>query len=231
MICHAFTSVMTKALLNTSYLLCVPYLTSHAIKQPKNLIPSLHLIRAGLVSGLLTKKEIISWADKIIIQELEPDIFFIELSLQNSKETGAILHYINDYLNFDDPFIEGRPLLGLLYKEYKSGRLNLEQTVITLYRLKYEVVLTNREESYIYSIDNDYECASQNIYGTLNEVQNELDNFLGIYKEYSFENFEDWEKLGKIADVTLEQNYQQQKVKTKIAKPGIVIQKPWWKFW
>jgi hypothetical protein len=197
----------------------------------KNLIPSLHLIRAGLGSGLLTKEEIIQWADKIIMEEVEPDIFFIELSLLNSKGVGAILHYLNDYLNFDKPSIRGRPLLGMLYKEYKGGRLNLEQTVLTLFRLKFEAVYTSQEEGYIYSIDNDYECASQNIYGTLDDVRNELDNFLGIYKEYSFENFEDWDELDRIADIDLEESDQRQKAQNIITDPSIAVQKPWWKFW
>ena len=38
---------------------------------------TLHLIRAGLVSGLLTKKEVIDWADNIITLDEQPDIFFI----------------------------------------------------------------------------------------------------------------------------------------------------------
>lgn len=85
---------------------------------PKDILERLHLIRAGLASGLLTKEDVIAWADKIITKEDAPDIFFIELSLLGSKSSHEITHYFNDYLNFESPLVNGRALLGLLHDRF-----------------------------------------------------------------------------------------------------------------
>ena len=113
---------------------------------PKDMLTTLHLIRAGLASGLLTKEEVVDWADKIITKDEQPDIFFIDLAMSSSKSTNDVIHYISDYLNFDYPAVQGRPLLGLLNNQYTSGRLNLEQTISKLFRLKFEAVFNQREE-------------------------------------------------------------------------------------
>jgi hypothetical protein len=180
------------------------------LTNPKDILNNLHLNRAGLASGLLSKKEVINWADQIIAKDEQPDIFFIELALLNSKSTNDILHYFNEFLNFENPSINGRPLLGLLYKQYKNGVLSLEQTVSKLFRLKFEAIFTNREESYIYSIDNDFDCAKDNIYGSIEDVQNELEKFLSFYIEYSISNFDQREKLDKHVEEMIDKDYQHQ---------------------
>jgi len=190
-------------------------------------------MRAGLASGLLSKEEIIDWAYKIIAKDDEPDIFFIDLALSSSKSTGDILHYINDYLNFEKPTVDGRPLLGLIYKEYKSGRFSLEKTVTTIFRLKFEAIFTDKEEAFIYSIDDLYDCAKNNIYGTIEDVQKELEKFLSFYKDYSIDNFAHWKALYIEVDNKLEKDYLNQKELVELNKQSLALKndKPWWKFW
>jgi hypothetical protein len=59
---------------------------------PQEIITTLHLIRAGLASGLLKKEEVIDWADNIITKDEQPDIFFIDLAMASSKTTNDIIH-------------------------------------------------------------------------------------------------------------------------------------------
>jgi len=190
-------------------------------------------MRAGLASGFLTKEEIINWADKIITKDKEPDIFFIDLALSSSKSTGDVLHYINEYLGFEKTTIDGRPLLGLIYKEYKNERMNLEKTVTTIFRLKFEAIFNDREEAFIYSIDDLYDCAKNNIYGTIEDVQRELEKFLGFYKDYTIHNFEHWQDLNKKVDFELEEDYQIHLQQSEIHKRQLAKNnnKAWWKFW
>jgi len=199
---------------------------------PKDILTTLHLIRAALASGLMRKEEIIDWADKIITKDEKPDIFFIDLALSSSKNTNEILHYFNDYLNFENPAINGRPLLGLLYREFKNGHYNLEQAVAKLFRLKFEAIFNEKEEGNIYSIDDAYDLAKHNTYGTLNDVENELIQFLSLYKDYSIDNFEQWQSLDKILDLKLEQDYERhlEEVK-KYNSVKNESKRSWWKFW
>lgn len=199
---------------------------------PKDILTTLHLIRAGLASGLLTKEEVIDWADKIITKDEQPDIFFIDLAMSSSKSTNDVIHYISDYLNFDNPAVQGRPLVGLLYHQYANGQINLEQTVSKLFRLKFEAVFNEREEGYIYSLENDYDCAKHGIYGSLQAVQQELEKFLAFYKDYSINNYEQWVDLDKAVDSQLEEDYQLQLQEAEKYRANQQEQtKPWWKFW
>jgi hypothetical protein len=199
---------------------------------PKNISNALHLIRAGLASGLLTKEEVIDWADKIITRDAQPDIFFIDLAMSSSKSTNDVIHYIGDYLNFENPTVQGRPLVGLLYNQYSSRQIDLERAISKLFRLKFEAVFNEQEEGYIYSLENDYDCAKHGIYGSLYTVQQELEKFLSFYKDYSIDNYDQWNDLGKIVDIKLEEDHQRQmqqaeKYGTAQKEPT----KPWWKFW
>jgi hypothetical protein len=202
------------------------------LTNPKDILQTLHLIRAGLASGLLTKGEVIDWADKIITRDEQPDIFFIDLALSSSKSVNDIIHYFSDYLNFENPAIQGRPLLGLLYRKFSSRQLTLEQTVGKLFRLKFEAVFTEREESYIYSIDNDFDCAKHNIYGTLEAVYADVDKFLSFYKDYSLDSFEQWQDLDLEVESRLDEDINRQQEEDSIAQVAIQNStKPWWKFW
>ena len=207
-------------------------MTAFKLTNPKDILPVLHLVRSGLASGLLTKEEVIDWADKIITKDEKPDIFFIDLALSSSKSKNDIIHYFSDYLNFENPAIQGRPLLGLLYKQYITRQINLEQTVSRLFRLKFEAVFTDREESYIYSLDNDYECAVDNIYGTLQDVEIELNKFLSFYKNYSIYSFEMWQELDLTVESEIDKDIEKQMEEDRLKQTAIILeQKPWWKFW
>jgi hypothetical protein len=207
-------------------------LTVHTLTNPKDILPTLYLIRAGLASGLLTKDEVVDWAHKIITKDEQPDIFFIDLALSSSKSINDIIHYFSDYLNFENPAVQGRPLLGLLYKQFSSRQLTLEQTVGKLFRLKSEAVFTDKEESYIYSIDNDFDCAKHNIYGTLGDVHADVEKFLTFYEEYSLDSFEQWQDIDSEVESKLDQDIDRRQEEDSARRMTIQNgNKPWWKFW
>ena len=172
--------------------------------KPENILQILHLVRAGLVSGLLSKEEVIDWADNIITRDEKPDIFFIDLALSSSKSVNDVIYYFNDYLNFETPAIPGRLLLGLLYKQFSNKKLSFEQTVQRLFRLKSEAVFTDKEEGYIYNIDDSFDCAKHNIHGTLEDVYAKLEKFLNYYKGYSIDNYEQWQEMDLAVEIKLD---------------------------
>lgn len=137
---------------------------------PKEILTTLHLVRAGLASGLLMKEEVIDWADNIITKDEQPDIFFIDLAMSSSKSTNDVIHYISDYFNFENPAVRERPLLCLLYHQYANGQIDLEQTISKLFSLKFKAVFDEQEEGHIYLLQSDYDCAKHGIYGSLQAV-------------------------------------------------------------
>ena len=157
---------------------------------PQNILPALHLIRLGLENGFLTESEVINWAGDIITKDGQPDIFFIELSLLASKNLGDIIRYFNEYLQSQVPTYESKLLLGLVYKEYSNGNINLENTVSKLFHLTNEIVFTPNELENIYRLDNNYDGVAYNVYCTLEDVKTDLENFLNVYKDLCFDNYE-----------------------------------------
>lgn len=206
---------------------------------PKDLLPTLHLVRAGLASGLLTKEEVVEWADQIITKDEQPHIFFIDLAMSSSKSVNDLTFYIGDYLNFEEAVINGRPLLGLLYKQYQNNSFDLDQTISKLFRLRYEAVFTDREMGSVYALENDYDAAKHNIYGTVEQVKKELEKFLSLYQNYSIHNEGEWQHLDQTVELQLQALDQPQPEilvehlhmeVLETTKPG-KHSKPWWKFW
>jgi hypothetical protein len=205
---------------------------SSQLTNPKHILTTLHLIRASLATDLLTKEEVIEWADKIIITDEQPDIFFIDLALSGSKSTKEILSYLNEYLDFEKPAIPGRPLVGLLYKKYKSGEIDLTNAVRKLYQLNFEAIFTDEEESYLYTIEDELDCAKSGIYGTIEDVQHETEKFMAFYKDYSFENFAMWEDLDKHVEIQIEADNRLKEEQAKFYNQSLMLKsKPWWRFW
>lgn len=206
---------------------------------PKEILNVIHQLRAGLSTGLLKKEEVIDWAEQIVSKDRDPDIFFIDLLLSSSISTKDISHYIGSYLNFETPIVNGRPLLGLLFRRFSSGKLTLNETVLILYQLKNETLLSDREIAFIYNIDNDYDLARERIYGTLKDIERQLGDFLSNYADYTLNNYESWkdvdtaltnkfEKAEQIKSNRLEIQLDQQ---TAIFKNLNDKNTKWWKFW
>lgn len=203
---------------------------------PKQILPQLHLVRAALIARLLTKEQVIDWATSIVEKDEKPDIFFIDLMLPSTKSLEDTISYFSHYLNFESPVIQGRPLLGFMYQQYKNGRLTIEQAVRSLLRLKYEMIFSEHEEGYIYLLDHNYDMASDGIYGSLERVKEELGKFLTFYRDYSLDNASKWPELDKAVDQALEQD-------SLIIQNSLVIQeqpnlnsietceRSWWKRW
>jgi len=70
-----------------------------------------------------------------------------------------------------------------------------------LYQLKYQLVLSEKEENFIMLLDHEYDTA---IYyedeNALLSIEKKLIKFLRIYKDYLLPNFKDWENMDKIAN-------------------------------
>ncbi|HLP04237.1 MAG TPA: hypothetical protein VK152_02300 [Paludibacter sp.] len=200
---------------------------------PRDFIELLEVFSIALTNGLLDKEEVIKWADNIITQDEEPDYFIIELSLCGHKSINDIVSLINEYVGQDKPKISGRIFLGLLYRAYLTGHIKLDKVTRAIYWIVWEDRLTEDEKSLIYGIDEDYDCAIDGIYGSVEIVEKEVLRFLEIYKDFQIDNFDDWKEI----DITIEPKVIQlsdlvrQENKIIITTQTEQTKKIWWKFW
>ncbi len=155
------------------------------------------------MSGLLSKEELMAWTERAINKAVQPDIFFIDLFLLRNKTDKEILHYISEYIDFEEPIVTGRPLLGLLWKRFSENQILLKDAVHILYNLiwAHAAVVTEKEENFMSEIDYSYDLATEGYFlGTLEDVKDILITFLTVYKEYTLENLDRWKELDLTID-------------------------------
>jgi len=199
---------------------------------PNEIRPLLHLVRAGLAGGLLSKEEVVDWADLIITRDEEPHVFFIDLAMSSNKSVNNIIHFIADFLDFDTAVVSGRPLLGMLYRQYRTNKLDIVQTVDKLFALRYEASFTEQEMDNIYSLEHQFEAAFHGIYGSVQEIELAVAEFLSFYEGFDLGNYPDWSKVELSVDQKIDQLNDRQNQHVPISeKPMVSKPQPWWKFW
>jgi hypothetical protein len=147
----------------------------------------LEVFRGGLKLGLISREEIVLWADHIIANADEPEYFFIEVSL--SHDVNGLVEVLNKYVKPTDNPICDRVLLGLVYHRQPIYDIEKVENVATMIgSMSPWDRLTSFENGTIYTFDEYYLYYSPD----LTQLQVELINFLDIYKAFTLENYKEW---------------------------------------
>lgn len=152
----------------------------------------LEVFRGGLKSSLISREEIVLWADHIIANADEPECFFIEVSL--SSDINSLMEVLNNCVKpFDDPICY-RVLLGLVYHRQPIFDVKAIEKVATMVggMLSWDK-LTSFEYDTIYMFDDYY----MYYFPDLTQLQVELINFLAIYEAFTLENHTQWVEINE----------------------------------
>ncbi len=164
------------------------------MKNPKDNIDLLILYKVGLQCGILDTTTLIDFADNIIANEEDPEYLFIEISLCGNNKS-KLIDVLSEFTREYRKKISGEYLFGAIRSNYLKKKIDLEGTVRLLYKLRDELDLTDEEEGFIYSIDDQYYLAADNIIGTIEDVENDLLNFLANYRESDLGNRIPWKEV------------------------------------
>ncbi|MGF7041042.1 hypothetical protein [Mucilaginibacter lappiensis] len=174
------------------------------ISKPEDFILLLEVFRRGLILGLNDKRDVVSWADNIIINTEEPDYFFIELSLCNNLNN--IVELLGQHLPENYNPICERVLMALLYKKLidDDDAMTVEAAAKFLSKIETFNILTTFESNNIYAFD-DYE-----IYylPDLTQLQVDLIHFLAVYEAFDLKNYEEWPQINTGVEKTLKEEAQ-----------------------
>jgi len=162
------------------------------------------IFRLGLTQGLIDKQEIINWCDSIIIKDEEPDPFIIDISLSGTKSINDIVSIIDEKFKGNSSKISARAVLGLYYKLYRQGKITLDKVVHSIYWLHWESKLTELEKQFMYIIDDRYELALSKAWDTVDNIEKEIIAFLELYKDFTIENYDNWESKESEIDNKIE---------------------------
>jgi hypothetical protein len=171
------------------------------ISKPEDFILLLEVFRRGLILRLIDKRDVVSWADNIIINTEEPDYFFIELSLCNNLNN--IVELLGQHLPENYNPICERVLMALLYKKLidEDDAMTVEAAAKFLSKIETFNILTTFESNNIYAFD-DYE-----IYylPDLTQLQVDLIHFLAVYEAFDLKNYEEWPQINTEVEKTLKE--------------------------
>jgi hypothetical protein len=175
----------------------------------------LQVFREGITRGWVAKEEIIAWADAIILQDDEPEYFFIELALCNN--VNGIIEVLGKYTNANVDPICYRVLLSLICHRFlKDNVEDAAKTADFAGRIAtWDNPLSAFEKNCLYDFEEHV------LYYSPDELYAELDKFLGIYKLFTLENYSQWVDINTRVLLLLDEE------QAMVEMANAIIQKEW----
>jgi cell wall assembly regulator SMI1 len=165
---------------------------------PINLKPLLKVFYNGLTNGIISKEQVISWADNIIRTESEPDNFFIEVSL--GHDLDGVITAIS-VIPVSDSCLSTRALSGILYLSLLNEIITVDKAFAVMDDPIFVDKLTLVESKsfrdieysyFIYDDEFDYVKAREAMLA-----------FLARYKDFTLQNYNEWAKINKDINIAL----------------------------
>jgi hypothetical protein len=163
--------------------------------EPENYLLLLSVFHRGLLNGLVSKADVVKWADAIILAEDEPDYFFIEIAV--APDVNSIIEIIGNLSLQYEPVTE-RVLLGLLYLKVKQGLIEPRKTAFILDKINAMDALSGEERNELYELSDDFERK----YGMefFGEWEADVLRFLSDYESFTLDNVAVWGTINAILD-------------------------------
>ncbi|MGQ8827220.1 hypothetical protein CN575_20990 [Bacillus wiedmannii] len=152
------------------------------------------VLSIGLQIGLFSKTEIINWADQTIEALDSPSIEIIEISLSSNDKLVDIVPKLNNVKGTYDKKLPVKIILGLLWDKFILN----EENVLKIKPFIFNLIHNNCFEGFsyvdeqLYNFNEEINLAADNIYGSLEDISQELKSFLSPYKDFS-KYFSFWE--------------------------------------
>jgi len=148
----------------------------------------------GLQWELITKAEVVKWADDIIITTEEiPDFFFIELSM--SKSITEVKALIKDKISVSNVPIIGNVLLSLIYHKLSSNNIELQKACDIMDRIALNDTMAGDEKGLLYQFSDELQEAFRPEH--YKNLRIEILEFLSTYKDFSLDNYDMWPSINE----------------------------------
>lgn len=155
---------------------------------PKTLELLLAVYYFALTHGLISRQEVIDWADQFILAEDEPNHFFIEVSL--SHDLNELLSVIRP-LAAPESDASVRAILGLLYHGLSEGVITADIAVAAIDKCNAHKFLTRSEVDDVYELTDEIWIGDQTL--DKEQLTEKVLAFLVFYKEFELKNYKVWE--------------------------------------
>jgi hypothetical protein len=162
----------------------------------------LQVFSQGLIANLITRDEIIAWADEIIDATNEPDYLFIEISLSSDK--NDLIEAINKHFIQTDNPVCARVLIGRIYNKHIVDTDASTDNVLAAINALSNLNIANLTS---YEIDTIYAFEDYEMYYALDLFQLHTDvfRFFSLYKSFNLIEHAEWEALNVNVEAALEE--------------------------
>lgn len=175
---------------------------------PKSYNLLLEVFYFGLQWKLITKAEVVKWADDIIIATEDiPDYFFIELSM--SKSITEVMMLIKDKISISNAPIVGRILLALIYHKLNSDTISLQNACDIMDLIALNDTMADDEKGSLYQFSDELQEAFRSEH--YDYLRIEILEFLSTYKDFALDNYDTWPSIYEQTE-TLIFNITQQRI-------------------
>jgi hypothetical protein len=146
-----------------------------------------HYYGIALAAGLLTKQEVIAWADEKIAALAEPPEILLDISLAENRGTGEVVDLLKNLIksNIDKVSTKSFERLALLLKKrLDKQKISTDEVASALYALwNQSAGLPEHYESFCLWVDDEFSLVRQGI-KERSSAEEELSEFLaGIEKK------------------------------------------------
>ena len=175
----------------------------------------LEVFRDGLEYGIISKDEIVAWADKIIANEEEPDYFFIEISM--SGDINNLSSLLKTRVPVTHNPVSGRAILGMAYQRLLSGTINIDNVITAVNGFSYEGA-TFAEDDFLSGLTYDYEMLFRDGPSGPDKLKEKCLSVLSIYKDFQVGNYEQWPEINRNVEDTLKPEEEKLQASRMISK-------------
>lgn len=168
-------------------------------------IPSdfLEALRLSMNYGFISKQKIWDWALKTIQISDSYDPLLLDL-VKGKEPDGRQIDYVLKARTQNDKTENSfRLLVSSLNDKISNKELSLKEAANKIYNLTLKIEIKEPERSFLYHFENDLYLAKSQITGDLNLIEEELKNTIQIYRELSFDNYDNWSLINYEIDSTI----------------------------
>ena len=124
------------------------------------------VLRLGLTTGCFSITDVVSWADKLIVEQDTPAYELLDLSLMSNSNRYNVAKLLESLANGIDTFDALRILLGFVYLKLSNDHQKGEAFAWGLYEIaaRNDYVLPD-EFRYFHGLDDDCSLAKQGMAG------------------------------------------------------------------
>lgn len=140
------------------------------------------VLRCGYDVGFFDKSDIETWADRQIEASTYPCTELLDLSMIRQTHPLDVMNLLRSF-GPPDPATTIQTQIGLIGLLLAKNEISTQLAIRGLWALVHETGTTQEQQSRIYVLDDGYDLAVAGAYGTMDDIERELHDFVSPYAE------------------------------------------------